>query len=199
MEISPRSQRKVESIVKSASRLFVKFGFHKVTIDNIANESNVSKVTIYKYFNDKQAIYESILMENYLTEFNALVQVINSDMRFEDKINEVVKIRLHKYYDKSIPIYKGDIEMSKNLKDFIEEYSTKMHNERKKLYDFGKQEGFIDPTLSEETLEMYFRVIQNGLVQTFADLSDLSSENLNHLLRILYAGVLGCTKIKKAQ
>ena len=194
MELSSRSQKKVNSIIKTASELFVKYGYHKVTIDNIASESNVSKVTLYKYFNDKQALFEHILKENYLEEYNELVKVINSDQPFEEKINNVVQIRMRKYYDNSKPIFNNEISLSDDFKAFIDEYTVKMTANRKVLYDFGKKENQIDPSITDETLEMYFKVIQNGLVSTFSDLREINNENLTELLQILYAGVLGCKR-----
>ena len=172
----------------------MKYGYHKVTIDNIANESNVSKVTLYKYFNDKQALFEHILKENYLEEYDELVKIINSELPFEEKINDVVQTRMKKYYDDTKPIYNNEVTLSDDFKNFIKEYTEKMTINRKVLYDYGKKEGKIDTSISDETLEMYFRVIQNGLVGTFSSLQELQSEDLNELLRILYAGVLGYIK-----
>ena len=66
MELSKRSQKKIESILQNAEKLFIKYGFNKVTMDSIAYEANVSKVTLYKYFPDKHHLYEMILMENII-------------------------------------------------------------------------------------------------------------------------------------
>ena len=64
--------------------------------------------------------------------------------------------------------------------------------QRSKLYEQGKIENYICEDITDETLEMYFKVIQDGLVSSFKDLSELEGDNLTQLLKILYAGVLGC-------
>lgn len=192
MEISNRSKKKVDSILLNASRLFVQHGYHKVTMESVAQYANVSKVTLYKYFSDKQVLYEHILKEVYLEEYDEVVEVINSAQPFEEKISNVVKARIKKYYDKTKPIFKGEIALSFDLQKFIKKYTGLMNKQRIKLYDQGKLEGFICDDISDETLEMYFKIIQKGLVSEFKDLGELESESLSKLLNILYAGVLGC-------
>ena len=63
MELSTRSQRKVNTIIEQASRLFARHGYIKVTMESIAQYANVSKVTLYKYYKDKQTLYEHIVLE----------------------------------------------------------------------------------------------------------------------------------------
>ena len=192
MELSSRSQKKVDSIVLNASRLFVQHGYHKVTMESIAQYANVSKVTLYKYFADKQVLYEHILKTSYLEEYDEVVEVINSHLPFEEKIDGVVKARIKKYYNRDKPIFQGEITLSLDLQKFIKKYTKLMNTQRKKLYEQGKMEGFICEDINDETLEMYFKIIQKGLVSEFKDLGDLESESLSQLLKILYAGVLGC-------
>lgn len=190
--LTTRSIRKVQSIVENASRLFVQHGYHKVTMEGISQYANVSKVTLYKYFEDKQALYEYILKENYLKEYDEVVESIDSDLPFEDKIKNVVKARIKKYYDKNVPIYHGEITLSLHLQKFIKEYKIKMQVHRQDLYIQGRNENFICSDVADKTLETYFKVIQQGLVTVLKDINDFDDEKLTDLLTILFAGVLGC-------
>jgi AcrR family transcriptional regulator len=47
-----------DKIIKKATEMFLKLGFKSVTMDDIANEMCISKKTIYKYFNNKEALIE---------------------------------------------------------------------------------------------------------------------------------------------
>ena len=47
-----------DKIIKKATEMFLKLGFKSVTMDDIANEMCISKKTIYKYFNNKEALVE---------------------------------------------------------------------------------------------------------------------------------------------
>ena len=42
-----------DKIVEAARKLFYKYGFKKVSMDEIANEAGVTKRTIYMYFKSK--------------------------------------------------------------------------------------------------------------------------------------------------
>ena len=60
-------------ILNSADELFLKYGFKKVTMDEIAQEMGISKKTIYKFFSSKKNLVLSIInlkkqeVNNYLT------------------------------------------------------------------------------------------------------------------------------------
>jgi TetR/AcrR family transcriptional repressor of mexJK operon len=54
----PRDPAKVEAVLRTSWSLFLKQGVEAVTIDQIAAEAGVAKVTIYSYFSDKRAIFQ---------------------------------------------------------------------------------------------------------------------------------------------
>ena len=45
---------KQNQILKAAKELFTKYGFKKVSMDEIANKAGVTKKTVYSYFNSKE-------------------------------------------------------------------------------------------------------------------------------------------------
>lgn len=195
MELSARSIKKINSILKNAEREFIKYGFNKVTMDGVAAKANVSKMTLYKYFSDKSALYEEILKNNYFNEFDQIEEIINGDMFFKEKIDEIVKIRLEKYRNKDQLIVEEDYDPTDEFKLFIKERSAIMEELNSSLYEQGKNEGMIREDLTDETISFYFSIIRSGLVQNFSKLQNLNDKDLTILLEVLYAGVLGC-KIK---
>lgn len=199
MELSKRSIKKIESIIAGAQKEFIKYGFNKTTMDGIAATSGVSKVTVYKYFEDKQAIYEHILKEIYLNEVNRIEEIINTELDFSTKVDQVVNIRLEKYRKDDILTVEQNYIRSKSLNAFIEERVAIMDKLNHKLYEQGKVEGLIIPDLTDEVLNEYFRVIRSGLIVHFDRLKTVGDENLNQLFELLYAGVLGCDFRKRKQ
>lgn len=51
---------KRDSILEAAARLFVRHGFRKASVDEIARESGVSKPTLYTHFADKEALFAAV-------------------------------------------------------------------------------------------------------------------------------------------
>lgn len=192
--LTTRSARKVQSIVDNASRLFVQHGYHKVTMESISQYANVSKVTLYKYFEDKQALYEYILKQNYLKEYDMVVDIIMSDRSFKEKVKAVVEARIQKYYDKNAPIYHGEVTLSLELQKFIKEYRKKMLVYRSRLYIQGREEQYINLDVTDQTLEAYFKIIQHGIVTVVKDKNDFNNEKASELFNLLFAGILRCQK-----
>ncbi|MCK4799032.1 MAG: TetR/AcrR family transcriptional regulator, partial [Spirochaetes bacterium] len=50
------SKRKREEIIRKAEPIFAKYGFKKSTMDNIAENINLKKSTLYYYFKNKEEI-----------------------------------------------------------------------------------------------------------------------------------------------
>ena len=53
--------KKEELIVQSAIRVFVKFGYSKAALEDIAAEAGISRSSIYLYFKNKKALYHRVL------------------------------------------------------------------------------------------------------------------------------------------
>ena len=54
---------KEEQIIETARTLFHKFGFKKVSMDEIAKEAGVTKRTIYMYFSSKEDLLKYFIIE----------------------------------------------------------------------------------------------------------------------------------------
>jgi AcrR family transcriptional regulator len=52
---------KEEAVLAAATRLFSAYGYHAVGVDTIVTESNVAKMTFYKYFPSKEDLIERVL------------------------------------------------------------------------------------------------------------------------------------------
>ena len=52
--------RRKDEILTAAKRIFAQNGFRRTKIDQIANELNVGKGTIYRYFDDKKSLFLAV-------------------------------------------------------------------------------------------------------------------------------------------
>lgn len=59
-----RSSAKSKKVIDTATSLFKEQGFYNVGIDSIVRSSNVSKSTLYKYFESKEKMVEASLYLN---------------------------------------------------------------------------------------------------------------------------------------
>jgi len=82
--LRPLSQRKFLSIVDSARKQFLENGFAKTNMDSIAESANVSKRTVYKHFEDKQALFAAVvqlLCGKVITPSLEVFEADNADTR----------------------------------------------------------------------------------------------------------------------
>jgi len=75
MGISERKQREKEfrrtEILDAAERLFFSRSYDDVSMDEIANEVELNKATLYLYFRNKEALFSAIVLRGY-THLNRL-------------------------------------------------------------------------------------------------------------------------------
>ncbi len=62
-------QRKRENkkfILEAAEKVFSQKGYSRATVDDISDEAQFSKATIYRYFDSKSDIFSEIIMASFL-------------------------------------------------------------------------------------------------------------------------------------
>ncbi|MGD1997130.1 MAG: TetR/AcrR family transcriptional regulator [Anaerolineae bacterium] len=76
MALGTRARREREkeerrqSILRAAREAFFEEGFHRATVDNVAERAEVSKGTVYLYFDSKETLLAALLLEG----LEALIQ-----------------------------------------------------------------------------------------------------------------------------
>jgi AcrR family transcriptional regulator len=69
-------QKKLDSIMESARKIFARHGLRKTSLDEIANMARVARATIYNYFGNREHIYLEVLHR----EKDEVVQNVLSDV-----------------------------------------------------------------------------------------------------------------------
>ena len=63
-----------KQISDAAERMFAKVGYKKATVGMIANEAGVATGNIYKYYANKEALFNSIITTEFVEEFKLLTR-----------------------------------------------------------------------------------------------------------------------------
>ena len=98
---SPRSERKQreyearrDEILSAAEGLFSKNGFFKTSMAEIAVAAQFAMGTLYKFFKSKEDIYISLVESKVEEMLQQLEQAVRNRQRAEDKIREVIRVKL---------------------------------------------------------------------------------------------------------
>jgi len=152
--LSRREREKLarrKSILQAARELFYLHGYQASTIDKIAEKAELSKGTIYSYFDSKDELYVSAIIEAFLELEKALIVTANQDMPVEEKLKALYfafvdhcliykeQLRLGSYFytntaRKSIP---------RHLLDEIDDHTWKCLDITIQAIQEGKDKGVI--------------------------------------------------------
>ena len=81
---------KKEQVIESARELFSEYGYKRVSMDEIAKESGVTKKTIYTYFKDKNELIKFFLYEE-LEKMKLMTKEVNKEkIPYIEKINKLI-------------------------------------------------------------------------------------------------------------
>lgn len=69
----PRDPLKMQQVVETATRQFLQQGYERTSMESVAQESEVSKMTIYNYFPNKEALFEACVTSHTEQVFSASV------------------------------------------------------------------------------------------------------------------------------
>lgn len=81
---------KKEQIIEAARELFSIYGYKKVSMDEIAKKSKVTKKTIYSYFKDKDELFQYFVYEEIGNMKNIIEKNEKLECSFIDKIHQTV-------------------------------------------------------------------------------------------------------------
>lgn len=135
-----------EEILKIATKVFSKKDYHKVTMDEIADEAGVGKGTLYRYYKSKDDLYFSIINKGLETLYEYILRQIIKDETFPSKIKKVIFCTL-KFFDRNKPFVKVFLqeEVKFNTKAYMkcQENLNKTINLIENLLREGQREGYI--------------------------------------------------------
>ncbi len=105
MKENLRSERKLHrieenksAILKAAETIFSQKGYSLTSVDDIAEEAQFSKATIYRYFNSKDEILYMILLNTFKEADETIAEINRKKISSEEKIKEIISFSL-KYYE----------------------------------------------------------------------------------------------------
>ena len=81
---------KKEEVINAARDLFTKYGYKKVSMDEISKEAKNKKKTIYSYFSDKEAMSKYFASEELQSMKEKIENDVNSSTSFIDRVSKIL-------------------------------------------------------------------------------------------------------------
>lgn len=142
MSIPVDKDEKKKLILNAALRVFAKKGAVGTKIQDIADEANIAKGTIYLYFKNKQEIFKSIMHQNPESDPNAIMKLLKSDISPEEKLIKLTNSFISKMCENDYPtevmpeIWAAMIRSKerKNLENMVLSFRNIITNLVKEIY-----------------------------------------------------------------
>ena len=109
---------KRKQIIQTAKDLFFKYGIKRVTVEEICKEANVSKMTFYKHFKNKNELVKTWITEMTDEALEKYITLMKRDIPFEEKVRETINMKLE-----------GSDQMSQEFfSDYIPHADPELHD-----------------------------------------------------------------------
>ncbi|MBX8496508.1 TetR/AcrR family transcriptional regulator [Pseudomonas cichorii] len=87
----PKDPEKRKAILEAAKDLFVRHGYGNTSMDSIAAEAGVSKLTVYSHFTDKETLFSAAVVARCEEQMPALFVHLSSDLPVETVLLNVAR------------------------------------------------------------------------------------------------------------
>lgn len=190
--------KKIVQILSTAEDLFQRFGFKRITIEEICAKSNVSKMTFYKYFPNKNELIKRILnswlkqIEQKINEFEDM------DIPFTQKIRRLLDQKEEstgKISKEFMSEYMNpDPDLQNYIKDFYGRGNMLFVDFIKKSQEKGEVRKDIKPEFLVGVLNKMLELAKDeALLNLYPRVTDISLEINN----FIYCGILPLETIEK--
>ena len=88
-----KEPKKKNQIVEAAEKLFNQFGFKKVSVEEICQAADVSKMTFYKYFANKNELIKHLWQVMIDVSWAKLDQLEQQDVPFAEKVKMIIEMK----------------------------------------------------------------------------------------------------------
>jgi AcrR family transcriptional regulator len=82
---------KRDLILHAAKDVFLRYGFSRTTMDDIARSAEISRPALYLHFRNKADIYRALAMQLLAEGYSAAREALRSDAPFEDRLVQAIR------------------------------------------------------------------------------------------------------------
>ncbi len=143
------SSPKRKQILATAKELFWKFGFKRVSIEEICKASRVSKMTFYKFFPNKLELAKTILNAVFEETISKIRKLSDEHDTPGNTLRRILQLKSEGTRDISEEFIKDlYANPEADLKLYLEERTNEMFAEIITLYEKGKEDGWVRKDLN---------------------------------------------------
>ncbi|SCY45653.1 TetR/AcrR family transcriptional regulator [Alkaliphilus peptidifermentans] len=187
-----RKERKKENICQAAFDLFSVYGVKKVSIAEIAKQAKVSQVTIYNYFGSKDELLRDVITVFMNKSLKEATDIIEANLPFPEKLELFLAEKPEALSALNSDFLKSMMSEDPILRQMAKDFAdNKFIPLMMKLFENGREEGYIKHNISNEAILIYINMFREGKrSDAFLDIG-VSKHLFKELITLFFYGVLG--------
>lgn len=187
---------KKEQIMETGQDLFWKFGFRRVTVEEICKEAGVSKMTFYKFFSNKMHLVKTIMkdyIDAFLTRYRSFM---HSNLPYTEKVFRMIQMKREATEAMSNEFFRDyanldDPEMMK----YIKEMSAKSMQIFLEDLSKAQKKGDIRKDVKVEFIPYFINHITEMIQdEKLLELYDTPQELVLEIINFMFYGLLSREK-----
>ena len=191
--MSAKSNPKRQQILETGKDLFWKFGFTRVSIEEICKEAGVSKMTFYKYFSNKMELVKILVDEILQESMIKYGKIMESVLPYPDKVMGMIELKREQTHTMSSEFFKdylqsGDPELIAHLHKVSEENLQIFMNDFRKAQDKGEIRKDLKVEFIMAVLNQLMDWVQHD--KSLLDLYDTPQDLAVELTRFMFYGIM---------
>ena len=156
-----KEPKKKVQIIAAADKLFRRFGFKKVTVEEICQVAGASKMTFYKYFPNKNELIKHLwqmMIDDSMAKLNQLEKM---DTPFTEKVNLILKMKEEATANMGSQYVRDYLEMVPELQDFYNNIFTLVMQKFMVIIKNAQDKGEVRKSLRPE----FFLAVVNMMME----------------------------------
>lgn len=183
-----------QNLITAARRIFVRFGFEKTTMNEIAIEARKGKSSLYYYFTSKEEIFNAVVEFEANIIVEKLTKAINSSEDIMEKARSYILVRFSEI-KKLGNLYNALRNDFLNHLDFIQKSRLRFDMLElefiRRLLDEGNRQGIFnvsDTRNTAETFQMTLKAVELPLLIDYE--TEVFEHRLNALIDLFFYGIV---------
>jgi AcrR family transcriptional regulator len=183
---------KFRQILETARSLFMRFGIRRVSVEEICREANVSKMTFYKFFKNKNELVRYIFDQIALEALSRYNGIMAQDVRYSEKAKQIIQMKLDQAEVMSTEfirdfLHSTDSEIAAWYQQLVQERMQLFLQHFKEAQEKGDIRSDVKP---EFILYIINRMIEMVDDDRLVQLYDTPKELTHEVMNFLFYGIL---------
>ncbi len=160
-----KKPKKLSQIVETSETLFKRYGIKRVTVVEICQKANVSKMTFYKYFSNKIELVKYLFNSWFDEGFGKTDKINAMNIPVTEKLRLMIEWKMGFLSEMSPEFIDEFIHTDPELKEFLQDYYRRSYKRFLDYFIGWQKNGDIRPEIRPEL----FIAVLDKIQEIFSD------------------------------